>query len=185
LVLQGQTVTERDFQKLVHDHYDRIFRAARFMCGDQHAAEDLVHETFLAAAESIHRFRGHSSVYTWLYGIMLNKFRRWVRRKRTSVVSLEVLGSGQSNRSAEETIPSDGLLPPEDAERKETAEQVREAVGELPVDHRAVITLRFVEGLSYQEIAEAIDCPLGTVKSRIHYALQKIAGKLHDLGPPP
>ena len=102
--MQGRAVNEKDFQTLVHEHYDRIFRAARFMCGDQYAAEDLVHETFLAAAQSFGRFQGRSSVYTWLYGIMLNKFRRWIRKRRTGTVSLHGLGREQE-RSIEETRP--------------------------------------------------------------------------------
>jgi len=177
-------VSERDFQDLVHEHYDRIFRAARFMCGDAQAAEDLVQETFLAAAESLGRFQGRSSTYTWLYGILLNKFRRWVRRKHASIISLHQLQGAGDEEQEQYLLPSEDPLPEEHAERRETIERVRLVMGELSPDHRAVIALRFVEGLSYQEIGQILGCPLGTVKSRIHYALQRIAEMLGDLEPP-
>jgi RNA polymerase sigma-70 factor (ECF subfamily) len=175
-------VNEDQFQKVVEQHYDRLFRAARFMCADEHAAEDLVHETFLAAAESFSRFRGRSTVYTWLYGIMLNKLRRWIRRRRRSTVSLQQLSGDDPDGRAGEVLPADGPLPFEEVERRERAERVRRAMAELPEDQRSVIALRFVDGLSYQEIGEMLECPLGTVKSRIHYALRKIAASLEGGG---
>jgi len=177
---RGVTVNEKIFGKLVDEHYDRIFRAARFMCGDVVAAEDLVQETFLAAAESLKSFEGRSSTYTWLYGILLNKFRRWLRRKQATAISLQTMvGDGEQERS-EVILQSDYPSPPETAERSEAIEQVRSAIQELSADHRSVITLRYIEGMSYEEIAEVLDCPIGTVKSRIHYALQKIAKWLEE-----
>lgn len=173
-------MTEKGFRKLVEEHYERLFRAARFMCADQQAAEDLVHETFLAAAESFGRFQGRSSTYTWLYGIMLNKLRRWLRRRSSAAVSLQQFG-GSDQESLEDVLEADAPQPAEEVERAEAIEQVRQAMDELSPDHRTVIALRYVDGLSYQQIAELLGCPLGTVKSRIHYALERIAQKLkHD-----
>jgi RNA polymerase sigma-70 factor (ECF subfamily) len=173
-------VNEQTFRKLVDEHYDRIFRAARFMCSDPAAAEDLVQETFLAAAESLKSFEGRSSTYTWLYGILLNKFRRWLRRKQATAISLQTMSGDDEQERNEEILQSDYPSPPETAERAEAIEQVRSAVRELSADHRSVITLRYVEGMSYEEIAEVLDCPIGTVKSRIHYALQKIGKRLEE-----
>jgi RNA polymerase sigma-70 factor (ECF subfamily) len=177
-------VKDNDFSELVHEHYDRLFRAASFMCGSEQAAEDLVQETFLAAAESIKRFEGRSSTYTWLYGIMLNKFRRWLRRKVTAPVSLQESGEGEQGRGLEDLLRADGPLPGEAAEQAETARLVRAALEHLSGDHRAVISMRYVDGMSYHEIAEVLGCPLGTVKSRIHYALESIARKLSYMEPP-
>lgn len=174
-----------DFHELVDQHYDRLFRAARFMCSDLAAAEDLVQETFLAAAESLKKFEGRSSTYTWLYGILLNKFRRWLRRKERKVVSLQSVSTGRDDQHADEVFETDYPGPGEWAERREVAAEVRRAVQGLEADHRSVITLRYVEGMSYGEIAEALDCPIGTVKSRIHYALQKIGRRLAGSAPPP
>jgi RNA polymerase sigma-70 factor (ECF subfamily) len=166
-------VSEQEFRRLVEEHYDRLFRAARFMCGDPQAAEDLLHDTFLAAARSLERFRGRSSAYTWLYGIMLNKFRRYLRRKGSRALSLQAIGHGREDARGE-MIASETPGPVERLESKEAARRVREAIQELSPDHRSVVTLRFLEGLPYAEIAEMLDCPVGTVKSRIHYALQNI-----------
>ena len=121
-------VNEQDFHKLAQDHYDRLFRAARFMCGSDDAAEDLVHETFLAAAQSYGRFQHRSSTYTWLYGIMLNKFRRWVRKKRGRVLSLQRPAEEGDARSAEQVLEAEGDEPPIEAERREAIALVREAV---------------------------------------------------------
>lgn len=171
-------VSKKRFRELVEEHYDRLFRAARFMCGDVSAAEDLVQETFLAAAESIGSFKGRSSIYTWLYGILLNKFRRWLRRKSGGALSLQAMVEDEERGRGEEVLETDYPGPPENAERNEAVELVRDAIQELSADHRSVVTLRYVEGMSYEEIAEALDCPLGTVKSRIHYALQRIGKQL-------
>lgn len=175
-------MSRQDLCKLVEEHYDRIFRAARFMCADLAAAEDLVQETFLAAAQSLGRFEGRSSTYTWLYGILLNKFRRWLRHKGRSALSLQRMGEGDTGRGADEVLETDYPGPEQNAERREAAELVRGAIENLTVEHRSVITLRYIEDMSYDEIAEALNCPVGTVKSRIHYALQRIAKSLPGTG---
>lgn len=171
--------TEENLRRLVDQYYDRVFRAARFMCGSVEVAEELVQDTFLAAVQSLDRFRGRSSLYTWLYGILRNKFRRWVRRKGSKAASLRTRG---------ETDGTDQLAargqpqPDEDLERREAVEQVRRAVERLSADHRAVIAMRYVGEMSYREIGAALGCPIGTVKSRIYYALQKIGGELTRAG---
>ena len=179
-------MTEQNLRKLVRQHYDRLFRAARFMCGDLSAAEDLVQDTFLAAAKSLKNFEGRSSPYTWLYGILLNKFRHWLRRKNARFASLH-LGSAEDGGAApEEFLQSDYLGPEQVAEREESALLVRNVLDDLSDDHKSVVTLRYVEGMSYEQIAQALDCPVGTVKSRIHYALLRIGEKLAEqgVGPP-
>ena len=174
-------MTEHSLRELVEQYYDRIFRAARFMSGDTTAAEDLTQETFLAAGQSLSRFRGKSSPYTWLYGILLNKFRRWLRRRKTrTTMSLQAMSDGSAGREGSEVLEADVPLPEETASRREDAGRVRAAMDTLTPDHRGVIALRFMDGLSYQEIAEALDCPVGTVKSRIHYALLRIEDVLTD-----
>ncbi len=147
------------------------------MCGNEMAAEDLTQETFVAAADARKRFEGRSSDYTWLYGILLNKYRRWLRKKGSSAVSLQRLKEGEGRGPQFETEEPG---PVEEALRRENIQQVRDALEELSAEHRAVITLRYVEGMPYQEIAEVVGCPLGTVKSRIHYALEKIGEQLEE-----
>lgn len=171
-------MSEKSLRKLVEQHYDRIFRAARFMCGDVQAAEDLTQETFLAAANSLDRFEGRSSVYTWLYGILLNKFRRWLRKRDMAATSLQGLAEADEHLEVEDILQPDHTDPSAVAERRETVELVRAAIAGLSADHRAVIGMRYIEGMPYQEIADVLECPIGTVKSRIHYALRKIADEL-------
>jgi RNA polymerase sigma-70 factor (ECF subfamily) len=163
--------------ELVDQYYDRLFRSALFLCGDRKVAEDLVQETFLAAGESIDRFEERSSPYTWLYGIFRNKFRSWLRKKDRAV-SLQHLGQAGNGDGSEFTLEDEERGPEEELARQEEGELVQEVVDELPDHHRRVLVLRYVEEYSYQEIADALDCSIGTVKSRIHYALKKVGRKL-------
>ncbi|NIR02044.1 MAG: sigma-70 family RNA polymerase sigma factor, partial [Gemmatimonadales bacterium] len=126
------------------------------------------------------RFRGESSYYTWLYAILLNKFRRWLRQKDSAFLSLSRLVDEESRRSVADRLEAQTVEPIENVLQQEAAARVREAVDQLSADHRAVVNLRYVEDMSYQEIADAVDCPLGTVKSRIHYALQQIGQYLEE-----
>jgi RNA polymerase sigma-70 factor (ECF subfamily) len=155
------------------------------MCGSGEAAEDLAQETFLAAAESLESFQRRSSAYTWLYGILLNKFRRWMRRKSRRPVSLQGMVGSAADARAEELFAADVPGPGEVAESREMVGLVLDVVEELPADHRAVITLRFIEEMSYRDISEILNCPMGTVKSRIHYALEKIGEQLEAVGMEP
>lgn len=174
-----------EFQDLVDDYYDRLFRAARFMCGNSQVAEDLVQDSFLAAARSLHRFEHRSSAYTWLYGILRNKFRRWLRKKDGRMVSVHALmgdGGEQEGTGLDSWADPDLQGPEEVLEHDETIERVREAITQLSDDHRTIITMRFVDEMSYQQIAEILDCPIGTVKSRIHYALSGMGDMLQEQG---
>ena len=168
--------TEDSLERLARTHYERLFGAALFMCGNPQAAEDLVQETFLAASKSFQSFEGRSTEYTWLYGILMNKFKGWLRH-RAGPVSLQEMARERNTETAEIVI-SDAIGAPEELEKQEAAQLVRESLDELPLHHRSVLVLRYMDGLSYQEIADALGCSLGTVKSRIHYALQTIARRL-------
>jgi len=174
---QCTVATKRLLDELARTHYDRLFRAALFMCNDADTAEDLVQETFLAAATSLESFEGRSSFYTWLYGILLNKFRAWLRRKGRAI-ALDEMVSDTEDGSLADLLADDRPDAPEQMTQRETAALVREALDELPAHHRSVLVLRYLETMSYQDVADALGCSLGTVKSRIHYALQKVAGKL-------
>jgi RNA polymerase sigma-70 factor (ECF subfamily) len=170
-----------ELRELAEQYYDRLFRSALVMCGDDDVAEELVQDTFLAAAKGLDRFEGRSSYYTWLYGILLNKFRGWLRKKDRPPMSLERHAEKLSASGAAELVEAEGEEASEKLMKKETAHQVRAALDELPAHHRSVLVLRYVENMSYQEIADTVGCSLGTVKSRIHYALKKVGGKLREL----
>lgn len=170
-------VAKKRFEKIARDHYDHLFRAALFLCGDRDVAEELVQDCFLVVAESLDKFEGRSSIYTWLYGILLNKFRVWMRR-RGRALSLDQMAEQHEESSPAEFLEGNEDLPEGVVERRERAELVRQAIDDLPVHHRSVLALRYLEELSYEEIAEGLGCSLGTVKSRIHYALKRIARTL-------
>jgi RNA polymerase sigma-70 factor (ECF subfamily) len=136
-------------------------------------AEDLVQETFLAAAKSFDSFKGRSSFYTWLYGIFMNKFRSRLRKMKRRSSIAETAGEAILSSLPDDMPEAHDLI-----EKEERAGAIREVIDELPLHHKSVITLRYIEGMSYENIADVLDCSLGTVKSRIHYALKKVAVKL-------
>jgi len=170
-------VTIESFQELVEHYYDRLFRAALFMSGDRETAEELVQESFLAAGESLNTFEERSSVYTWLYGILLNKFRKWLR-EQGGALSLQQITERSDGEGDAALLAAEGVQPLQQLERREIAEQVQNAIRQLPPHHRSVLTLRYLEELSYEEISTMLGCSIGTVKSRIHYALKKVANQM-------
>jgi RNA polymerase sigma factor (sigma-70 family) len=152
--------------------YDRHARTIfMFLCrlmSDEAVAEDLLQETFLAAWHSARTFRGHSSVRTWLFGIAHHKAGHWLRRRRSEPL----------DEDAE--IPAPGPAVPDLADAAWERERVMVALAQLPPAQRAVLELTFFHGLSCAEVAEALDCPVGTVKSRAHLARQRLAQLLAD-----
>jgi len=158
-------VPKLDIEEVTREYFARIHRAALVLSGNPWDADDLAHETFLVVARSKQNFEGRSSIYTYLYGILLNLERRERRRYGVRKRKLQVLWDNEPNE--EKTIPA-----------AETAIEVSEwksslwsHVAQLPDGQRQALVLRFSEGLRYDEIAEALQCPLGTVKSRIYHGL--------------
>lgn len=171
-------MSDVSLQDLVDEYYDRLFRAAVFLTSSPTAAEELVQDTFMAAGEGLDRFEGRSSHYTWLYGILRNKYYKWVRDQKRNPMSLEHMTGDEDSRRPAGVLEGEEKQPLENLAKKEDAREVREAVSDLPPHHRDVLLLRFMEGLPYQDIAEEMDCSIGTVKSRIHYALKKVGRRL-------
>jgi RNA polymerase sigma-70 factor (ECF subfamily) len=154
-----------DVEQTIQQYFPRIHRAALVLSGNPWDADDLAQETFLVMAQQIRQFEGRSSLYTWLYGILLNLDRRERRRYGLRRRKLQVLCDHE-------------LTQPRTAPAADTAVEVTEwknslwaRVAKLPDGQRQALVLRFSEQLRYDEIAEALDCPLGTVKSRIFHGL--------------
>jgi RNA polymerase sigma-70 factor (ECF subfamily) len=147
------------------------------MTGDPDRVEDIAQEVFLKAFRSLKSFRGGSRFYTWLYRItvntVLNTMRSQGRRQETS---LDALGGLEVQADAD-------MEPAEVTARLELARRVREAIDQLEEPYRVIIYLRELEDLSYEEIAEVVELPVGTVKSRLFRARQHLKGLLQDLLP--
>jgi len=158
-------VESLNVDQVTRDNFARIHRAALVLSGNPWDADDLAQETFLIVSKQIDRFRGASSIYTWLYGILLNIDRRERRRHGMRRRKLKVLWDEQ---------PVDDKTQPPAETAVEVSEWKRSLwawVDKLPEGQRHVLILRFSEGLRYDEIAETLECPLGTVKSRIFHGL--------------
>lgn len=155
----------RDVEAITSQYFARIHRAALVLSGNPWDADDLAQETFLVFASQVSQFEGRSSIYTYLYGILLNLDRRERRRMGIKRRKLKVLWDQEP--CAEQAVPP-ASAPVEVAEWKRS---LWAWVNKLPDGQRHALVLRFSEGLRYDAIAEALDCPLGTVKSRIFHGL--------------
>lgn len=163
-----------DVQKVTEECFPRIHRAALVLSGNPWDADDLAQETFLVLARQSDKFAGRSSIYTWLYGILLNLERRQRRRNGMRWRKLSILwGNEPKNR----TTPA-AETPIEVAEWKAS---LWSFVARLPDGQRQALVLRFSEHLAYEEIASVMDCPLGTVKSRIFNGLTTLREMLSGL----
>lgn len=185
LVARIQQGDQRAFELLFLKYQRRIERLIGRMVRDADMVQDLTQETFIRAYRALPQFRGESAFYTWLYRIAVNTAKRsLVEGKRDPLrLGKPSLGSGQDEE--DQTRPEDDLTHDETPEAvmasKEIAQTVNLAVEALSEDLRQAITLREIEGLSYEEIAEIMGCPIGTVRSRIFRAREAIASKLRPL----
>jgi RNA polymerase sigma-70 factor (ECF subfamily) len=164
-------VSEVDLESLVERHYDRIHRAALVMTGNVWEADDLAQETFLQAIRSLRRFSGRSRLETWLYAILVNQHRRRLRtqarRERRRMRWLNWVWTSPPSESPEHKMESE-----------EWRQSIWRQVAELPEAQRHAMVLRYSEELSYEEIAQVLGCPVGTVKSRLHHALATLRAKV-------
>ncbi|MDE2397698.1 MAG: RNA polymerase sigma factor RpoE [Burkholderiales bacterium] len=175
---------QRAFEMLVVKYQRRIERLIGRMVRDVDLIQDIAQETFIRAYRALPQFRGESAFYTWLYRIAVNTAKKQlVDLKRDPVISessLAVRDDGDETSRVENEL-SDGETPEALLASKEIAAAVNGAVAGLSEDLRQAITLREIEGLSYEEIAEVMNCPIGTVRSRIFRAREAIALRLRPL----
>ncbi|HBB95684.1 MAG TPA: RNA polymerase subunit sigma-24 [Blastocatellia bacterium] len=159
------------YERLVAEHSGDVYALLYRLTTDAEEARDLTQETFLRAFQSIDRFRGDSSLKTWIYRIAINqarnRWRWWRRRKRDVTVSLDATDEHRDKPLAA-TLPSDNSPSPEqETLAHEREAQLREALQGLRRSYREAVILRDVEGFSYEEIARTLQISIGTVKSRI------------------
>ncbi len=154
-----------DVESASREHFARIHRAALVLTGNPWDADDLAQETFLVVARRGSDFQGRSSLYTWLYGILLNLDRRQRRRAGTERRKLRVLWADDPLQTA--AMPAASVA----VEAADWSRSLWSQVAKLPEGQREALVLRYSEHLAYDEIAEILGCPLGTVKSRIFNGL--------------
>ena len=184
LVQRAKAGEVRAFEMLVVKYQRRIQRLIARMVRDPGLVEDVAQETFIRAYRALPQFRGESAFYTWLYRIAVNSAKKALSDlKRDPVITESALHpSGEDEETSRvENELSSGETPEAVLASKEIATAVNTAVEALSEDLRQAITLREIEGLSYEEIAEAMNCPIGTVRSRIFRAREAIALKLRPL----
>ncbi len=172
------------FEMLVVKYQRRIERLIGRMVRDVDLVPDIAQETFIRAYRAIPRFRGESAFYTWLYRIAVNTAKKALMElKRDPLISESALASREDDdeTSRVENELADGETPDAVLASKQIAAAVNSAIESLSEDLRQAITLREIEGLSYEEIAELMNCPIGTVRSRIFRAREAIALRLRPL----
>jgi RNA polymerase sigma-70 factor (ECF subfamily) len=160
------------FEPLVEKYRQRVWRLAYQVLHDREEAWDVAQEAFVRAFHSLPSFRGQSAFYTWLFRITVN-----VATDRHRQRGAQARAFGPERVSEEEwarTTPDPGGGPEQQAARKEQRERIRSALNALPPKARTIIMLSDVEGLSYREIAEVLNCPIGTVMSRLHNARKRL-----------
>ena len=167
-VRKAQQGDRQAFGALVHSHRQGVVNVVYRMCGDVHLAEDAAQMAFLKAWQHLSRFRPGSSFRNWVYRIAANSALDDLRRERETLDPQEI------------DLPAPGLAPEERVEHGQRAERVRQTVLSLPEASRVVLVLREYEGLSYQEIAETLDIPMGTVMSRLSYARKRLLEMLSE-----
>ena len=158
-----------DAQELIQPYSDRLRRSAILLCGDESLAQDLVQETFLQALESGERFRGDSTVHTWLHGILVNLCHRRVREQARLVLEERLAPKETVQPGPTEAMEEDCF-----ADKIAEAVQIAEGVQQLSAEHRRVVVLRYYKNLKIKEIAELVGVSSGTVKSRLHYAIRSL-----------
>ncbi|MCS6860207.1 MAG: sigma-70 family RNA polymerase sigma factor [Abditibacteriales bacterium] len=168
-----------EFERVMRLYKDRVFRYVLRLTGDREEAEDITQETFVRAYRAREKFRGECSYPTWLFQIAVNLCIDRARHLRANeIVSLDSSLDGEEGGGWE---PPDGSQDPlRELERAELRERVQQSLGTLPERLRKVITLYFMQDMSYEEIASILDCSVGTVKSRMFTAKARLARKLRS-----
>ena len=180
LVERVQKGDKRAFDLLINKYQHRIVSLVGRYVSDPADAMDIAQDAFIKAYRAIGRFRGDSAFYTWLYRIAINTAKNWLvaRKRRPPATDIDAADAEQydvESRLKEQGTPENEIL------REEIKRVVFDTIAELPDDLRTAIMLREMEGMSYEDIAVTMDCPIGTVRSRIFRAREAIDEKLKPL----
>lgn len=168
------------FDTLVHKYRERLYGVIYNLTGNREDAAELTQDTFIKAFQAIGRFKGNASVFSWLYRIGINGTITHLRARRMQrFFSLEKLAEDGHSLEVVRTLVQRSSIERETLVR-ELQEKLNEALQKLSIKHRTVVTLFEIDQLSHQEIAEIMDCSVGTVRSRLHYAKEQLQGYLQE-----
>lgn len=181
LVKRAQAGEKRAFELLVNKYQRRILRLLGRILHNQSDVEDIAQETFLKAYRALPKFRNESAFYTWLYRIAVNTARNHISSKHNQVFVSDQMESQDGETFSLLDNLTDGETPETHLHNREIIEALQIALDELPEQLRQAIVLRELESLSYEEISTAMDCPVGTVRSRIFRAREAISERLKPL----
>ncbi len=181
LVARVKAGDKKAFDLLVLKYQRKIMRLLSRMIRDQAEVEDVAQEAFIKAYRALPQFRGDSAFYTWLYRIAINTARNWLssNSRRPSTPSSYENEDGETFDEMDNL--TDNTTPESELASRQIAQTVNKAIEDLPEDLRTAIVLREIEGMSYEDIAQSMNCPIGTVRSRIFRAREAIATKLRPM----
>jgi RNA polymerase sigma-70 factor, ECF subfamily len=180
LVERAQRGDKHAFELLVSKYQRKLARLLSRFIRDATEVEDVTQEAFIKAYRALPTFRGDSAFYTWLYRIGINTAKNYLvaqgrRAPTTDIDAEEAEGFESGDQLRDLNTPESELM------SRQVADTVNQTLGELPEELRTAITLREIEGMSYEDIANIMNCPIGTVRSRIFRAREAIAVKLRPL----
>jgi RNA polymerase sigma-70 factor (ECF subfamily) len=173
LLARAQAGDADAFGELCRAYETRLLRQALALCGQPALAEDLAEDTLVEAWRCLHRYNGRCQFFTWLCAILLNRYRNTVRARQA--VPFSALPTRGVEHGFDQVVEP-GTWPDEVAQRREETALVQRCVAALPAKHQQVVHLRFFVGDSLEGIAAALGCSVGTVKSRLFHALDKLRG---------
>lgn len=181
LVRRAQSGDLDAFDELIVRYQERIYALVYHMTSNHEDATDLAQEAFLKAWKALRNFKGDSSFYTWVYRIAVNHTLNHLksRRQRTQHLSLNNLDFNAENDPGLVQLISD-KTPRRDVNLRELGQHLNEAMMRLSEEHRTVVTLHDIQGMSHDEIAQILECNPGTVRSRLFYARQQLQALLSD-----
>ena len=181
LVARVQKGDKRAFDLLVIKYQRKIMRLLSRMIRDPAEIEDVAQEAFIKAYRALPQFRGDSAFYTWLYRIAVNTARNWQAAQARRPSSPDTVQTEDGETFSQIDNLSDISTPESQLASRQIVETVNAAIQALPEELRTAIVLREIEGMSYEDIAQAMDCPIGTVRSRIFRAREAIAAQLRPV----
>jgi len=180
LVSQARRGDMAAYDELVKRYQERIYATMYHMTSNHEDANDLAQESFIKAYQALKSFKGDSSFYTWIYRIAVNKAINFIKQRRNRVnMSLNDLDA-QAENDPDLVALISHKTPRRDAGLTELQEKLNAAILKLSEQHRAVVVLHDIQGLPHEEIADAMGCNVGTVRSRLFYARQQLQGLLAE-----